>query len=267
MDSDSSKDKEEEIIVLSDLQFLINNEKEDNHNYNYEEMLYYPIKMSNKIKIDQNKLDKFKNESIELYYKLDNQKNKELESVFKQLKLKIKFNREPFLLRDKLLDTKSDKCIIYDAQFFKKLYEIKLEQKCKIISAIELDNQDIVLVSTKNEIYIILIYRLKEQKYDLIQEINENQIGYRSQYVNYGFCSRSISKKEYSVEYVKEISGNRFFCINNYGIKMYSLNEKNEYSLVLLNEYSNGIKIIYEINKNKFIFGTEKKYRNMFISY
>jgi hypothetical protein len=35
--------------------------------------------------------------------------------------------------------------------------------------------------------------------------------------------------KEYNLFYIKAISGNRFFCVYNYGFKMYALNEKNEY--------------------------------------
>ena len=54
--------------------------------------------------------------------------------------------------------------------------------------------------------------------------------------------------------YIKAISGNRFFCVSNYGFKMYALNEKNEYELILLEPYDK-IDFIYEIDTNKFIFG------------
>ena len=53
--------------------------------------------------------------------------------------------------------------------------------------------------------------------------------------------------------------------VSDYGIKMYSLNEKNEYSLVLLNEELSDIKMIHEINENKFIFGIQE-IRNSYFS-
>ena len=55
--------------------------------------------------------------------------------------------------------------------------------------------------------------------------------------------------------------------MNNYGFKIYGLNEKQEYCLISLNEYLEGIKIIHEINPNKFIFGTEEHSRNSYIGY
>ena len=48
--------------------------------------------------------------------------------------------------------------------------------------------------------------------------------------------------------------------ISNYGIKMYSLNNNNQYSLVLLDTHLEGIEKIYEINENKLIFCTKKRY-------
>ena len=38
------------------------------------------------------------------------------------------------------------------------------------------------------------------------------------------------------------------------GFKIYASNEKQEYNLISLNEYLEGIKIIHEISPNKFIF-------------
>jgi hypothetical protein len=59
---------------------------------------------------------------------------------------------------------------------------------------------------------------------------------------------------EYSLFYIKGISRNRFFCVSNYGIQMYALNEKKEYELILVEPYEK-IDFIYEINENNFIFG------------
>ena len=255
-----------ELIVLSDLEKIESLIKERN---------YYEKEDDNKEKNKdlKEKLDKLKEKTLELYYNIDEQKTKELESVFRQIKLKINLNQEPKILKDGVLWISNESFIMYDSKFFRKIFEIKFENKCEITSAIELDNKDLVLLAFIKEEETwerrckILIYRLKNEKYELIQEINESQKGYSSQFVQYGFCSRSISKKPYEVQYIKKISGNRFICVNSYGFKIYASNEKQEYNLISLNEYLEGIKIIHEINPNKFIFGTEKRSSNHYISY
>ena len=255
-----------ELIVISDLEKIESL---------IEERSYYEKEDDNKEKNKdlKEKIEKLKAKTLELNYKIDEQRTKELESVFKQNKLKINLNKKPQILKDGVLWTSNESFIMYDSKFFRKISEIKLEYNCEITSAIELDNKDLVLLSfvkdegTWERRCKILIYRLKNDKYELIQEINESQKGYSSQFVQYGFCSRSISKKEYQVEYIKKISGNRFICVNNYGFKIYASNEKQEYNLISLNEYLQGIKIIHEINPNKFIFGTEKRSSNHYISY
>ena len=99
---------------------------------------------------------------------------------------------------------------------------------------------------------------MKEKQYYLFQKIKEGGFGYSSKYGNHGFCGNRVNKIEYKVDNLKAISGNRFIYISNYGIKIYSLNENNEYSLILINEHLNDIKIIYELKDNKFIFCTKK---------
>ena len=99
---------------------------------------------------------------------------------------------------------------------------------------------------------------MKEKQYYLFQKIKEGGIGYSSKYENHGFCGNRVNKIEYKVDNLKAISGNIFIYISNYGIKIYSLNENNEYSLILINEHLNDIKIIYELKDNKFIFCTKK---------
>jgi hypothetical protein len=61
--------------------------------------------------------------------------------------------------------------------------------------------------------------------------------------------------------FIKGISGNRFICVSNYGFKIFALNEKNEYSIVSLESYYNEIREIYELDKDKFIFCSEKDCR------
>ena len=271
---DCFKEKKTETIILSDLEKIeivtngpnyLDIDEIDDFEYEYIDNK----KEENKELIAE--LDKLKTRTFELYYKIDNQLTKELESNFKQSKLKINFIQIPKILKDGVLWTASEKSfIMYDCKFFRKISELKFEKECDIASAIELDNKDLVLLAFVKEgdsWCKILIYRLKNDKYELIQNINENQKGYSSQFVQYGFCGRSISKKPYNVEYIKKISGNRFICVNSYGFKIYASNEKQEYSIISLNEYLEGIKIIYEINPNKFIFGTEKRSSNDYIRY
>ena len=61
-------------------------------------------------------------------------------------------------------------------------------------------------------------------------------------------------QKFYEAHFIKEISGNRFILVSNYGYKIYSLNKKKEYAIVLLEEYIDGIDNIIELDKNNFIF-------------
>ena len=50
----------------------------------------------------------------------------------------------------------------------------------------------------------------------------------------------------------------------NIGLKMYSLNEKNEYSLVLIEDELEDLGMIHEVNENKFIFSVQKVHTNYF---
>ena len=279
IDEDLFKKENTETIVLSDLEKIETGNRgvsDDFEDYDLEDYDFGYKCIDNNIEKNKEligELDKLKPKAFELYYKIDEQKAKELESVFKQAKLRINLNEKPKVLKDGVLWTSKESFIIYESKFFKKQFEIKFENDCDITSAIELDNKDLVLLAfikdkdSWDRRCKILIYRLKNEKYELIQTISENQKGYSSQFVQYGMCSRSISKKPYRVEYIKKISGNRFICVNSYGFKIYASNEKQEYSLISLNEYLEGIKIIYEINPNKFIFGTVKTSSNHYIRY
>ena len=85
------------------------------------------------------------------------------------------------------------------------------------------------MIETKNEKvswlynYELLIYKLKNKIYSLHQKIKENRNGYVLETTHH--CCR-ISPKNYEVNWIKKLSGNRFMIISNYGIKIYSLNKK-----------------------------------------
>ena len=192
--------------------------------------------------------DKLKEESMKRDYKIDNEKEKELESIFKQIKLKINFDSKPKILRDgKFYTISQGYLFIYDNRFFNKLYEIKLEKNINYTSVIQLDNQDLILFYESE----INVYRLINGKFVFVQKINDNKAGYKMQMAHKG-CR--AYPKTYSSLFIKNISNNRFILVSNYGYKIYSLNEKNEYSISLLEIYHNGLQTIIELDKDNFIF-------------
>ena len=203
--------------------------------------------------------------SEEILKKINTEENKELKKTFGQLKLKIKLSSEPKLLKNgKICSISKNIFTIYDDKYFKKLYEIKFKKDTKILDTIELNNNYLILLSQEKEkmeddfsrfyfsgfLNKILIYKLKDKNYVLIQEIKEDMTGFATQKKRSG-CE--IMPKSYYPEYLKEISNNRFFCVSNYGIKLFSLNIKNEYASILTFPIRNTIKIIHEINEKNFI--------------
>ena len=247
-----------EIIVLPNLKNITSNsycEYYSSWDMEWEKEKENPNKSKEEIKAEINeeiksKIKNLKKESMK-FYQIDNKKNKELEQLFSQIKLKINFNSKPNILRDgKFYTISNGCCTIYNEKLFNKLYEIKFEENINVTSAIQLDNKDLVFF-TENQ---LIIFRLKNGKYILLQKIDENKAGYRSQN-SYSGCFAYT--KRYRAEFIKDISENRFICGNNYGFKIYSLNEKNEYSIVLLESYSEGQKIILELDKDTFIFCTK----------
>jgi hypothetical protein len=281
MDERFGEQMNHEIIILSDLKDINNINKDliyDYYNQQFNRCYYgwmlshkeKPRTEEEKKKILEKKF-KLKKKSLELYYKIDTQKIKELKSAFNQLTLKVKFDDKPKILRDGILYTLSKAgFIMYDNKFFKKLLEIKIDPSIIPISAIQLDNNDLVFgcyiyEELMNKTYELLIYRMKEKKYYLFQKIKEGGFGYSSKYGNHGFCGNTAYKIRYEIDNLKAISGNRFICISNYGIKIYSLNTNNEYSLILLNEHLNDIKIIHELKDNKFIFCTKKSLKHTYL--
>ena len=248
------KDKniEKEAIILYDLKFESKNQY---LSYKKQELEYKEENLENK-----------------KYYKINDKKIKELEKVFKQvktnIKLKINFQQsfKAGILPEILFDIKNigenkNLCIIYDEKnFFKKL---EIEISDSILFVEKLDNKELIFLTFNKIFYELLVYRLMpEQKngkgYILSQKIKETIEGYEQKY-KYNKRYRYKEEKnaepiDYNLFYIKGISRNRFFSVSNYGIKMYALNEKKEYELVLLEPYEK-IDFIYEIDTNKFIFG------------
>ena len=173
----------ENIILLSDLKKVVDwdifydrrsirRKKEEECPHKSKKEIEEEIKEEAKIKIN-----KLKKESIK-YYKIDNERKKEFEKKFKQIKLKINFNSYPRILRDgKFYTIYNGVFTVYDERFFKKIIQIKFEEKDKINSAIQLDNKDLIFFAEDQ----LIIYRLQNEKYFLFQKIDENKIGYKTQ--------------------------------------------------------------------------------------
>ena len=237
----------------------------------------YDLNFGYKKELSEDKDRELKNKKEEdlsknKYYKIEEKKLEELEKSFKQLKTKIKLNynlkilsKERVLFLPQILFNikKAEKnkniIIVYDEKYFTKLIEIEISGNIFMVEKLE-NNDLIFLVEDGNE-YEILVYRLipelkkEKKKFVLSQKIKETIEGYKIKYKknkhHYFYKDEPIM---YNLHYIKAISGNRFFCASNYGLKIYALNEKNEYELVLLEPYDK-IDFIYEIDKNKFIFG------------
>ena len=250
-----------EIIVISELYNM--NNKYYSEYYDYWKMQKVkkenPYKSEEEIKaklIEEIKSKKYKllEESMQRDYKIDNEKTKELESKLNQIKLKIIFDSEPRILRDgKFYTIFKGNLSIYDNKFFNKLHEIEVGNFYDYTSVIQSDNQDLIVFSKE----VLTIYRLENKKYVQVQKIKHNRAGFPQQRRYIG-CTESYLKP-YEAEFIKEISGNRFIVVSNYGFKMYSLNAKNEYSVTLLEEYPEGLENIIELDKNNFIFLSRKK--------
>ena len=239
----------------------------------------YDLKFENKKGNFRNKEKELDNKKEDLskiqYYKIEDKKREELEKVFKQIKanIKLSFNLEKSFKRDKetiipeiLYDIKIEKnnniiCTIYDGKYLSKI--IKIEISGFILFVEKLDNKDLIFLIFNGKDYELLIYRLMKEQinenkgYFLFQKIKETLEGYEIKYnINCLEEDEGEDKPiEYNLFYIKAISRKRFFCVSNYGFKMYALNEKKEYELVLLEPYKK-IDFIYEIDTNKFIFGS-----------
>ena len=87
-----------------------------------------------------------------VYEEINEIKMKELESTFKTSKLKVYLSDPIFIDNSKVGIIKNNCFIIYDNFQFNLLNKIELEKEVKIISVVELDNKDLILMTIKKEI-------------------------------------------------------------------------------------------------------------------
>ena len=99
----------------------IDSEQEDDYEYH----IYYKKQDEKQRNLAKEEILEKRNESLIFYDKIDQPENKELESAFLQIRLKVNFPNEPKVLRDGIFYTISQgNFIAYDSKFFKKLYVI-----------------------------------------------------------------------------------------------------------------------------------------------
>ena len=112
----------------------------------------HQLKDKNIIEIKSlNKKEKIKSNNI--YEEIIETDMKNLEKTFKTFKLKVYLSDPLFIGESKVGLMKNNCFIIYDNFQFNILYEIELRKEDKIISAVELDNKDLILLNTGNKKY------------------------------------------------------------------------------------------------------------------
>jgi len=237
-DEEDKKIKENEIIVLTHLK---------NIEYsNYNEFLS-TWKRYNLKKIEKNKpkeeikkevekeileeVEKIKAKSLKTHYKIDNQKVIELEKTFKSSKLKV-YLHNPIILKNGIICSYYKREItIYENKYFNILFNFTVEDVIKSVT--QLDNNDLIFAGENNN--TLYIYRLKDNKFSLFQKIKEDNKGYKKKKM---YLGSMICTLYFELEGITKLSNNKFMTISNYGLKIYSLNSSNKYSLILVDTHS-----------------------------
>ena len=233
---DEGDDKDDENILEKEIIVLINL-KNIKKIQSYGEFKDKEEKVNTKEEIEEiEEKTKLKNKSLKIHYKINKEKIKELEKTFKSSKLKVNLINPINLENGNLCSISENKkmLVVYENKYFNKLTKIFASE---ITSVIQLDNNDIIVLSIE-KFANIYIYRLKDNNYFRFQKIIEDRNGYALQDETRGCL---ISEKKFELEWIKKLSKNKFMTISNYGFKIYSLNENNQYSLILMDTHEKGI--------------------------
>ena len=243
----NSETKKNDIIVLNHLVNIIEDDKPDNDIF---------FKKKEKIIIIEEK-EKLKEESLKKYYKIENDKIKEIQNVFNNSKLKIMLKHPKILSDEKMYIINENIIKIYDNKFFNGIHKINCIKKYEIKSAIELDNKDLIIFITDKGSYKLLVYRLKNNVYNLIQTIKESTVKLAEKESDYyhGLPINYDDDKyiEFNLKYIKKLSDNRFMSVSNYDIKLYSLNKNEIYEIIFIYNDDSSYKDIYEIDGENYL--------------
>ena len=189
-----------------------------------------------------------------------------------QIKNRLLSPRLKLKEKGKIFEMKNDKIAIFSYRLSGlKIYETKSYQKIQIIkndkeiveNILELDNNDLILAcetqSDSKRRYIIKIYRLKNNSYELFQIIDNDNNGYEKKYKKIYNITMKYKVIDYKINDIIKLSQNKFISISDLGFKIYSLSNKDErnseYTLCFnyKNESHDRINYIYPINENELI--------------
>ena len=172
---------------------------------------------------------------------------KELETIFKNPKLKVKIDKFFYIGSGKFCEIKENYILVYDEKF-EILNKIRAEENLEFLSnVIELDNNDIICAYEQQ---IIIYFKNKNYNdHQIIFPFKESEDGY--------------------IGYIKKFSRNKFMIITNFGINIYFLNKENYEIGFKLEDFGNERNLkelsskswgcffdihVCEINENEFIF-------------
>lgn len=153
----------------------------------------------------------------------------------------------PIILKNgKLCKLNQDNLSIYNNLDFEIIHKIEFKEKKRIISVVELENGDLIILSEGNKSQDLLIYRLKNNNYFLFQKIIikiqkkkvKNVIG----------CKIMNIETDNKLLNIKALPDNKFICISKKGFIIFAMNNGNYEQDVEYNRLE-GIKDIEYVNK------------------
>ena len=100
--------------------------------------------------------------------------------------------------------------------------------------------------------YKLLVYRLINNNYNLIQTINELKGKDHDPNCIIMAYVTTVDDPFY-LKYIKKLENNRFMSVSNYEIKLYSLNKNNCYEIILFYDDNSNYKDIYEIDSENYL--------------
>ena len=198
-------------------------------------------------------------------------KNTNVNIDINQIKMRLKSPRLKLKEQGIVFEMKNDKIgiiskslKIYETKSYQKIQEIQNEEKEETIEKMfELDNNDLILISKidpdiRKSKYKIKIYRLKNEKYELFQVIDDDNNGYEMKIKKRLGITKRKQKIYYKLNDIIKLTQNKFIAVSDLGFKIYSLSNEDinsKYTLCFMhkNEVYDYIKYIYPVNENELI--------------
>ena len=181
---------------------------------------------------------------------------KRLESP--RLKIKLENEGKLFEMKNDRIGIVSFGLKIYETKSYQIIQEIKSDNE-NIEKILELDNNDLIIACIATERFKIKIYRLKGDKYELFQTIDNDNDGYEMKTKKTLYFLMRYKKIYYKLDKIIKLTQNKFITVSDLGFKIYSLSDNEDgnskYTLyfVYKNESHDRIKYICPINENELI--------------